>query len=264
VHGRRLLSALILLVPFLFLVIYGGEGGFTLLVTVVAVISVWEFTRLVDPSTPWRVLSLLGAAGLVGVTSLGGMEWFGPGVLFFLLLELSRVVGGGEDLGADLRRASLRVVGVLYVAGPLSLAVVLRGMPEGLHYILLVCSIVWIGDAAAFYIGSSLGRRPLAPRLSPKKSVEGSVAGLAASMLASWMGTRALGMPVPFFPSLLLGAAIGGAGQLGDLVESGIKRAFHVKDTGNLIPGHGGMLDRIDSLLFAIPAFYFWVRMGWL
>jgi phosphatidate cytidylyltransferase len=71
-------------------------------------------------------------------------------------------------------------------------------------------------------------------------------------------------MSVPFLSSLLLGAVIGGAGQLGDLVESGIKRAFQVKDTGALIPGHGGMLDRIDSLLFAVPIFYLWVRMGWL
>jgi phosphatidate cytidylyltransferase len=71
-------------------------------------------------------------------------------------------------------------------------------------------------------------------------------------------------MPVPVLSSLLLGAVIGGAGQLGDLVESGIKRAFHVKDTSCLIPGHGGMLDRIDSLLFALPVFYVWVRMGWI
>jgi len=264
VHGRRLLSALILLLPFLLLIVYGGEGGFTLLAMVAAVISVWEFTRLADPSAPWRVMSLLAAAALVGATSLRGMEWFGPGVLLFLLLALSRVVGGGEDLETDFRRATLCVVGVLYVAGPLSFAVVLRGMPEGVHYILLACSIVWIGDTAAFYIGSILGHRPLAPRLSPKKSVEGSVAGLVASMLASWLGTRALGMPVPFLSSLLLGAVIGGAGQLGDLVESGIKRAFHVKDTSGLIPGHGGMLDRIDSLLFALPVFYVWVRMGWI
>ena len=264
VHGRRLLSALILLFPFLLLVIYGGERGFILLAMVAAVISVWEFTRLVDPSVPWRAVALLGAAGLVGATSLGGMEWLGPGMLLLLLLELSRVVGGGEDMEANLRRATLCIVGVLYVAGPLSSAVALRGMPEGVRYILLACSIVWIGDTAAFYVGSRLGRRPLAPRLSPKKSVEGSVAGLVASMLASWMGTRALGMPVPFLFSLLLGAVIGGAGQLGDLVESGIKRAFHVKDTGDLIPGHGGMLDRMDSLLFALPIFYLWVKMGWI
>ena len=263
-HGRRLLTALILLFPFLLLVIYGGERGFALLAMVAAVIGVWEFTRLVDPSVPWRALALVGAGGLVGATSLRGMEWFGPGMLLLLLLELSRVVGGGENMEANLRHASLCVVGVLYVAGPLSFAVALRGMPEGVRYILLACGIVWIGDTAAFYIGSSLGRRPLAPRLSPKKSVEGSVAGLVASMLASWMGSRALGMPVPFFSSLLLGAVIGGAGQLGDLVESGIKRAFHVKDTGDLIPGHGGMLDRMDSLLFALPVFYLWVRMEWI
>jgi phosphatidate cytidylyltransferase len=264
VHGRRLLSALILLSLFLLLVIYGGETGFGLLAMVAAVISVWEFARLADPSVPWRVLALLGAAGLVGATSLRGMEWLGPGMLLFLLLGLSRVVGGGEDIETNLRRATLCIVAVLYAAGPLSVAVALRGMPEGVRYIVLACSIVWIGDTAAFYVGSSLGRRPLAPRLSPKKSVEGSVAGLLASMLASWVGTCALGMAVPFFSSLLLGVVIGAAGQLGDLVESGIKRTFHVKDTGDLIPGHGGILDRIDSLLFAFPVFYLWVRMGWI
>jgi phosphatidate cytidylyltransferase len=264
VHGRRLLSAVILLFLFLLLVIHGGERGFALLAMVAAGISVWEFGRLADPSVPWRVMALLGAAGLVGVTSLRGIEWFGLGALLFLLLELSRVVGSGEDIEANLRRASLCVVGVLYPAGPLSIAVALRGMPEGVPYILLACGVVWIGDTAAFYVGSSLGRRPLAPRISPKKSIEGSVAGLLASMLGSWVGTRALGMPVPFLSSLLLGAVIGVAGQLGDLVESGIKRAFHVKDTGDLIPGHGGILDRIDSLLFALPVFYLWARMGWI
>jgi len=83
-------------------------------------------------------------------------------------------------------------------------------------------------------------------------------------MAVVWILARALDMPVAFLSSLLVGAVVGGAGQMGDLVESVIKRAFQVKDTGCLIPGHGGMLDRIDSLLFAIPVFYLWVRAGWI
>lgn len=263
-HGSRLLSALVLLLLFLLLVIYGGEAGFALMAMGVAVIGVWEFTRLVDQSTgASRALTLLGAVGLVGATSLGGVEWFGLGVVLFLLLQSSRVVWA-EEMDPTLRRATLCFLGVVYVAGPVSLAVALRGTPGGERYILLACSIVWVGDTAAFYTGSSLGRRPLAPRVSPKKSVEGSVGGLLASMVTAWIAARALGIPVAFLSSLLLGAVIGGAAQMGDLVESSIKRVFQVKDTGRLIPGHGGMLDRIDSLLFAIPVFYLWVRMGWI
>ncbi|MFQ5883365.1 MAG: phosphatidate cytidylyltransferase, partial [Candidatus Methylomirabilales bacterium] len=173
------------------------------------------------------------------------------------------VVCGGE-MEESLRQAALLFMGALYVAGPLSLAVVLRGMPGGGRYILLGFGIVWVGDTVAFYTGLSLGRHPLAPRVSPQKTVEGSVGGLVGSMGAAVILARALGIPLAFFPSLLLGGVIGGAGQMGDLAESMIKRAFRVKNTGRLIPGHGGVLDRIDSLLFAIPVLYLWVRMGWM
>lgn len=264
-HGKRLLSALILLPLFLLLVIYGGEGAFAIVVMGVAGISLWEFARLVEkPPRALEVLALLGVIGLVGATYRGGVGWFALGVVLFLLLQLSSVVGRGGEMEASLRQAALFFLGVLYVAGPLSLAVALRGMPGGGRYILLACGIVWVGDTVAFYSGLSLGRHPLAPRLSPKKSVEGSVGGLVASMGAASILTRVLGIPLGFFSSLLLGAVIGGAGQMGDLTESMIKRAFQVKDTGRLIPGHGGMLDRIDSLLFALPVLYLWVRIGWM
>lgn len=264
-HGRRLLSALLLVPLFLLVVVYGGEAGFALLAMGVAAISLVEFTRLLDhlPGV-LKVLAVTGAVVLLGATSVGGVEWFAMGVVLFLLLQLSWIVGSGGDIGANLRWTALCLLGVLYVAGPLSFGVALRGMPGGERYVLLVCGIVWVGDTGAFYIGSSLGRHPLAPRISPQKSVEGGVGGLVASIGVAWVLAKALGIPLTFVSSLLLGAVIGGAGQVGDLIESVIKRAFQVKDTGGLIPGHGGMLDRIDSLLFAIPVFYLWVRAGWI
>lgn len=264
-HGRRILSALFLIPVFLLLVLYGGEGGFALVAMGVAGISLWEFTRLLDhvPGVS-RMLALVGSVGLVAATYLGGMEWFGIGVTVVVLLELCRAVVSKGEMEATLRRTTLCVLGVLYVGGPISLAVALRGMPGGKGFILLACGIVWVGDTAAFYVGSSLGRHPLAPHVSPKKSVEGSVAGLIASIGAAWVFANAFGIPLTFVSSLLLGIAIGGAGQIGDLIESMLKRAFQVKDTGHLIPGHGGMLDRIDSLLLAVPVFYLWVRLGWI
>ena len=264
-HGRRLLSALILIPLFILVVVYGGEAGFALLMMGGAGFGLWEFIRLVDPLRGvWRILPLLGGMGLVGATYGGGLEWLSIGVTFLLLLQLSLSVIEAGEMEANLRRAALRFLGMLYVAGPLSLAVALRGMPGGVQYILLACGIVWVGDTGAYYAGSTLGRHPLAPRVSPHKSVEGSVAGLIASMGTAWILARALGMSLGPLPSLLFGGVIGAVGQIGDLAESFIKRALQVKDTGRLIPGHGGMLDRIDSLLFAIPVFYLWVRMGWI
>lgn len=265
VHTRRLLSALLLISFFLLVVAYGGTSGFALLGMVVAVISLWEFTRLVNHSPgASRVFAVPGAVALVGVTYLGGLEWFSVSAVLFILLQLSRVVFSGGDMEANFRLATLCLLGVLYVAGPLSLAVVLRGMPGGGRYLVLACGIVWVGDTGAFYIGSHLGRHRLAPRVSPHKSVEGSVGGLAASMAAAWLLAAALDVPATLLSSVVLGVVVGGAGQIGDLIESVIKRTFQVKDTGHLIPGHGGMLDRVDSLLFAIPVFYLWVRAGWI
>lgn len=264
-HGRRLLSALILVPLFILVVVYGGEAGFALLMMGGAGFGLWEFIRLVDSFPGLRgMLSLLGGIGLVGAAYVGGWEWFGLGVTLLLLLQLSLAVVEGEDMEGNVRRAGLRILGMLYVACPLSVAVALRGMPRGEEYILLTCGIVWLGDTAAFYAGSALGRHPLAPLVSPNKSVEGGVAGLITSMGGAWLLARALGIPLGSVASLLLGGVIGGVGQMGDLTESFIKRGLHVKDTGRLIPGHGGMLDRIDSLLLAIPVFYLWVRMGWI
>lgn len=264
-HGRRILSALVLLAVVLLVIVYGGEAGFALMGMGIAAIGLWEFTRLLGPldSLP-RVLALAGAVVLVGATYVGGAEWFAVGVVLVLLVELSWVVRRGGEIEVNLRRTLLCVVGLLYVAGPISLAVALRAVPGGERYILLACGIVWIGDTGAFYIGSSLGRHPLAPQVSPQKSVEGSVGGLIGSMAAAWVLARALGIPLSFLSSLLVGAVLGGAGQMGDLIESAMKRAFQVKDTGHLIPGHGGVLDRIDSLLFAIPVLYLWIRTGWI
>jgi phosphatidate cytidylyltransferase len=265
VHGTRLLSALTLLALVLLVVLYGGEEGFALLAMVVTGIGLWEFTRLVaHASGDGPPVAVPGAIALVAAAYGGGLEWFGLGAVLLLLAELSRIVAKPGEMDASLRRAALSFLGAIYVAGPFSVAVVLRGMPYGERYILLACSIVWAGDTAAFYVGSGLGRNPLAPQVSPRKSVEGGVGGLIASMGTAWALARAMGFPVSALSGILLGALVGMAGQMGDLIESVIKRSFQVKDTGRLIPGHGGMLDRIDSLLFAIPVFYLWVWLGWI
>jgi phosphatidate cytidylyltransferase len=118
--------------------------------------------------------------------------------------------------------------------------------------------ITWIGDTVAYFVGRAIGKHPLAPHLSPKKTWEGSVASFAGSMAVGALFSRWLSAPVPHL--LAMAAAGNLAGQAGDLLESAYKRSAGVKDSGGLLPGHGGILDRIDALILAIPVvWYYWV-----
>lgn len=263
-HRKRLLSALILLAVFLLLVIYGGKGGVALLTAVAAAIGLSEFSRMVERQrSPQGILAVSAGVGLVALTALKGLSWLALGLILYLLLLLGLSLRREEEMTARIQKAALHLLGVVYIAGTLSLAVALRALPGGERYLLLGCGIVWIGDTVAFYTGITVGRHLLAPRISPRKTVEGSVAGLVASTLASPLLASMLNISGPLLLALVLGAVVGAVGQVGDLTESMIKRAFHVKDTSELIPGHGGLLDRIDSLLFALPTVYLWVRLGW-
>ena len=121
-------------------------------------------------------------------------------------------------------------------------------------------ALSWVGDSAAFYVGRTLGKHRLAPRVSPKKSWEGSAASVAASMLFGWLFLRWTLPQVPAWHAIPLAAAGNVAGQVGDLVESAIKRGAGVKDSGTILPGHGGFLDRVDSTLFALPVVWLYLR----
>ncbi len=171
---------------------------------------------------------------------------------------------GGKPLSA----IAVTVFGVLYTAGLLSFAIVLRhptgvGLESGLGAALLFfpLALTWIGDTAAMAGGKLIGGPKLAPTLSPRKTWAGAVSGFAATLLSAWGYTvwildplgRPLGRELPLVGALLAGALISATGQVGDLAESLLKREVGVKDSSTLIPGHGGMLDRVDSLLFALP-----------
>jgi phosphatidate cytidylyltransferase len=132
-------------------------------------------------------------------------------------------------------------------------------LPAGVCWLVVVVASVWAMDTAAYAVGRMIGRRKLAPAISPGKTVEGALGGLvAAGAVAAWLG-YICGLPVPL--GLLLGLAIGVVGQAGDLFESLLKRCAGVKDSGAILPGHGGILDRLDSLLFAAPVAYFGLRV---
>lgn len=151
---------------------------------------------------------------------------------------------------------------VLFVGLTLAHLLALRFVDDaiGRELVFLLCLCVMLGDTAAYYVGSALGRRRLAPRLSPKKSLEGALAAVVASVGAACLARAWFWSELPLAHALILGALLGAAGIFGDLAESLFKRAAGVKDTSTLLPGHGGFLDRTDSLLFATPVLYYYYR----
>jgi phosphatidate cytidylyltransferase len=155
--------------------------------------------------------------------------------------------------------AGISSSGLILVALPLTYAIRLHGAgTDGPRLLMFALVITWVGDTAAYFAGRAIGKHPLAPVLSPKKSWEGTVASIFGALLVAVVFARWLTVPLPH----LLGmAALGNiAGQAGDLLESAYKRSAGVKDSGSLLPGHGGVLDRIDALILAIPVvWYYWI-----
>ena len=176
-------------------------------------------------------------------------------VLTALALSLSM---RADPLAKALPRAALLGIGVLYIFLPFRCAVLIReGSPHWLMYALLLS---WIGDTGAYYVGRRWGRHKMAPRISPGKSWEGAAASVAVAIAA---GVAYLHWTLPqvgWLEVVVLSAAVNAAGQIGDLAESAMKRGAGVKDSGHILPGHGGFLDRVDSTLFTLPAVYLYLR----
>jgi phosphatidate cytidylyltransferase len=163
-----------------------------------------------------------------------------------------------RDLANALPRAALLLLGVVYVFGCWKCALPLRqSNPHWLMYALL---LNWAGDAGAYYVGRAFGAHKMAPRVSPQKSWEGAAASMAVSIaIAGAYLAYFVGVAIP--QAIALTAAANAAGQIGDLAESAMKRGAGVKDSSGLLPGHGGMLDRVDSTLFALPVIYAYLKM---
>lgn len=168
-----------------------------------------------------------------------------------------------QDPSAFARAAAAGVGGFLWIVLPLSAQIEIRTLPDGVAWLLLAYASVAVGDSAAFYGGTAWGRHRLAPNLSPKKSIEGSIFGLAGSAITGGIASYWLPQLGPG-AGALAGALLGLVGQAGDLVESAVKRAAGQKDSSSLLPGHGGVLDRIDAHLLAGLALWISLRAGWL
>lgn len=163
-----------------------------------------------------------------------------------------------QEWGSSLQSAAYTLLGVFYVSWLLSHVLLLRLLAEGQYYVFYIFLVVWLGDAAALYVGTFLGRHQLAPALSPRKTVEGALGGLMGSISGALLGRVWLLDHFTLVQCLVSGGMLALFGQLGDLSESLLKRSTGVKDSAYLIPGHGGILDKVDGILLSAPAMYYY------
>lgn len=264
-------------IPVALAAIHHGGWVLTVLIAAIVAVAAWECCDLAARSGahPFRWFSVPAAVVLVvladGQPVLG--IWAGHAFVTLLLLGTVSLVAAVmvSKVEQALFSVSATVFGAMYTGGTLAFVILIRRLPEaqgefpslrieGFLLVLLPLLVTWAGDTAAYFAGKQFGRRRLAPRTSPGKTVEGGIAGLAGSLVTGlFLGFFLEGhanFPITPAAGALIGLLLGVAGQLGDLAESRFKREAGVKDSGRLLLGHGGVLDRFDALFLAIPLAY--------
>jgi phosphatidate cytidylyltransferase len=254
---RRILTAAILIPAVAATVLLAPGWLFLAALAAVALVCFHEYNGIVSACgipTPGPVayaaglvLLLVPRADLALVTALA---------LIVLALNLRL-----EPLAQALPRASAALLGVVYIFGAWRCASTLRALSP--HWLMLGLAVNWVGDMAAYYVGGAIGRHRMAPRVSPKKSWEGAAGSLVAGAAFGAAYLHWTLPAVPLWEAAALAAAVNVAGQIGDLAESALKRGAGVKDSGHMLPGHGGWLDRVDSTLFGLPVLYLLVARPW-
>ncbi|HMD86131.1 MAG TPA: phosphatidate cytidylyltransferase [Terriglobia bacterium] len=278
---KRTLTTLLLIPPVVYLIGWSPKWLFLLAVVGGVVLALREYFALCR-AMGYQVFPWIGyvAAAAVCVAQMLQEQFnhavVAPWLVALLLLIPTFAMWRSRDLKDYLVATSATIFGILYIGLALSCLVpirfaahsiggggMLRGVTDqpsaGPRPILLLFVVIWAGDICAYLVGRSVGRMPFFARISPRKTWEGSLAGLAASLLAAWAFVHWFWSTIDVKTVMLIAGWVAVAGQVGDLVESAIKRGAHQKDSGTLLPGHGGFLDRIDSLLFAAPAL--WLAM---
>ncbi len=289
---KRVATAVVLIPIVLALILRAPVPVLAVVAAVVALLTIFEFLKLTESYgvQPLRqptylftglffLVLAISASGETPLLSTGKFLValaFAAAIAPFLFLTI--VMQRGE-LRSGYPAAAASVFAFTYIALPMGMLVQLRELPAGAIYLLYLLLVVWAGDIFAYFVGKSIGRHLMSSRISPKKTWEGAAASLAASVGVGWLLIRhaeqissallhyglitrpggMYGLEIPDTgPVIVLTIALNIAAQLGDLVESLIKRGAGVKDSGAILPGHGGMFDRIDALLFAAPVLWFY------
>ncbi len=253
---KRLISSLVG-IPLLLGLSYLGGGYTGLLVIALTLGAVYEVLQLGQKMgiKPWYAVVAGGVVLWLVALFFGGQEFLFPATIAWLIVVL--LYQATQFPRITIADTCYNFFAVMYTAALFSHLYLLRQLPQGIEWVFFTFFLVWSTDTGAYLVGMTWGKRKLAPEISPNKSVEGSVGGLVFALLIGIVGYFWIGGSLPFFLILALVVSIGG--QLGDLMESALKRSAGVKDSGHLIPGHGGLLDRFDSFVIALPMVYYGV-----
>ena len=262
-HVKRWITALILAPIILWILIKGNTLLFAVLVSIVAVSAMREYLRIIfgndegPISSTIKSISYIVSMTLIISACLGSLE-----ILFLIitmnLLALSIFVlyrfAGNNTIFDSIAK---QVLGVVYIPVSLSLLIFIKELDGGTFWIIWLLIVIFANDTGAFYTGTFFGKRRFSPNISPNKTIEGSLGGAASAMAVGFIFCQIffhdLSLSFLTIPASFMLAV---AGQIGDLFESAMKRSSSIKDSGRILPGHGGMLDRIDGLLLAIPVLY--------
>ena len=281
--GTRVLTALILIPVVVALVLFTSTTVIAVATAVITILALREYFALGDAigHRPYRLWTIFCSALLILC------QWFAahsetaffehgyrgllrnrfhqatlesPATVFFLFVLGLTVLTlfTSRPLVESLPSAGISSSSLLLVAFPLSFAVRIHGIPlDGPRLLLFALAITWAADTTAYFVGRAIGKHPLAPHISPKKTWEGSIGSMFGSLLVAYIFSYWIKLPLPYL--LAMAAAGNIAGQMGDLLESAYKRSAGVKDSGGLLPGHGGILDRIDALILCIPVIWYYL-----
>ncbi len=257
---KRLASAAVLLPPVLY-IIYKGGIYINILVGVVVILCALEFYRMFN----FKRFELLFYVFLTLLTY-SGICFFNQDP--FIVIVAVIIIAGIYILLTvkELKNVSVRIgycfTGILYIGVFPSFIPLIRNYDnqDGFYYLLTFLALIWLSDTFAYFAGKSIGRHKLYEKISPKKTIEGSIGGIIGGYTGIYIMAFFFGkMPSPLF-LILVGIFVNIAGQIGDLFESMFKRDVGIKDSGDIIPGHGGMLDRVDAIIFSAPLMYIFIR----
>ena len=234
----------------------------------VSLLAAWEFLEL--SKTGGAEPSRLAVLGAIVLLQLGSYQWPDLTAVFFGLLSVALTIycTFASPTARMLADVATAVFGLFYIGLTLAVVPMLQDQSNGPSLVMFLLCTVWAGDIVAYYVGRNYGRHKLAPRLSPNKTWEGAIGSLVGGILGTLglrglatlgqrSGSALLSYPEDYWYYLFLAVLINAAAQVGDLAESALKRSVGVKDSGTLLPGHGGMLDRVDALLLAAPVLWY-------
>jgi len=270
----RFLTALFLIPPVIYLIGWSPEWLLLLAVVAAVELCLYEFFQICRHADfkPLSALGYLAGAALCAVRARETNEAYSLVLLVaFIVITLSVALAASRDLRAYMGTVATTIFGVVYVGLTLSCLLPLRysqlgavalglgggaGASAGRNLMMLLFLVVWADDTFAYMVGRAMGRTLLFPAISPKKTLEGSVAGLAGSLFVAWGFAAVFWQTAGMKAVMLLAGLVAVFGQIGDLAESAMKRGANLKDSGSMLPGHGGLLDRVDSLLFGAPVLW--------